>query len=83
MRNMGTGALRNELEKLGYEFKRSSDTSTYMVLTENGEIVSEYDHKHEIYGISEDERVNNLMEEYKQYRQRCNIDAIKRYHKLN
>ncbi|MDJ1152401.1 hypothetical protein QNJ25_00395 [Macrococcus caseolyticus] len=82
MRNLGTPMLKRELEKLGYEFKRWSDTPTYVVL-KHDEIITEYDHKREQYGISEDERVNALMEEYKQYRQRCGIDKIKEYHGLN
>ncbi|RAI79682.1 hypothetical protein BFS35_011085 [Macrococcoides goetzii] len=73
MRNLGTPMLKKEIEKLGYEFKRWSGTSTFMVL-KHDEIITEYDHKNEQYGISEDERVNTLMEEYKKYRQRCRID---------
>ncbi len=82
MRNLGTPMLKKELEKLGCEFKRWSNTSTFMVL-KHDEIITEYDHKREQYGISEDERVNALMKEYKQYRQRCGIDKIKQYHGLN
>lgn len=82
MRNLGTPMLKRELEKLGYEFKRSSNTPSYMVL-KHDEIITEYDHKREQYGVSEDERVNALMEEYKQYRQRCGIDKIKQYHGLD